>query len=269
MHYVDEGAGEVILCLHGEPSWSYLYRKFIPVLSKGHRIIAPDFIGFGKSDKYDKMSDYSFRLHFDTLVAFIEKLSLKDINLVVQDWGGFIGLSVLGAYPELFKRVVIMNTYLPIGDRPMPLAFKVWRTFARLHPNLPIGFIMKMGSYKRESKKQSVLDAYKAPFPSGKYKAGTKAFPMLVPMKSDDPGVVEMKKARDVLSKWNKPALVMFSDKDPIMGGAVHFFRKLIPTTSDQPKITIRNAGHFLQEDSGEEIATHIEAFIKGELTAS
>ena len=261
VHYIDEGRGEVILCLHGEPSWSYLYRKFVPILSPHYRVIAMDFVGFGKSDKFTEVEEYSYRMHLNTLLEFIEKLDLKNITVVVQDWGGLLGLGAVGEIPERFARLVIMNTFLPIGNRPMPLAFQLWRAFAKYYPGLPVGFILRIGTYKKINKQ--VVKAYNAPFPGRKYKAGAKAWPLLVPMKSSDPGVAEMKKAREALSQWKKPALVMFSDKDPIMGGGDRFFRGIIPTAEEQPKIVIKDAGHFLQEDKGEEIAGHIKAFMQ------
>lgn len=261
IHYLDEGEGEVILCLHGEPSWSYLYRKFIPILSPNYRVIAPDLIGFGRSDKLMQTKHYSFQLHFDQVCGFIEKMDLTGVTLVVQDWGGLLGLSALGKMPERFARVVIMNTYLPTGDRPMPKAFTAWKAFAKRMPGFPVGTVMKMGTFQKltsEAKK-----AYQAPFPDNQYKAGAKIFPELVPTKATDEGVLEMRKAREVLGKWQKPALVMFSDKDPIMSGGDKFFRNLIPSAKHQPEITIKDAGHFLQEDKGEEVATEIKKFIE------
>lgn len=263
MHYVDEGEGEVILALHGQPSWSYLYRKFIPTLSKGHRFIAPDLIGFGKSDKIVGWNNYSFDLHFRSLENFIEKLDLQEITLVVQDWGGLLGLSILGAYPEKFKRIVIMNTFLPKG-KPLNFFFKSWVAYSRYHPSLPVGKVIQMGSHNKLSKE--VIAAYDAPFPSRHFKDGPRSFPSLVPSHPDDSGVKEMNQARQVLSNWQKPALVLFSDKDKILGGFDKFFERLIPTAKDQQKIIIKNAGHFLQEEKGEEIASYIEQFIRDEL---
>jgi haloalkane dehalogenase len=262
MHYIDEGKGETILALHGQPSWCYLYRKFIPVL-KNYRFIAPDLIGFGKSDKIVGWKNYSFELHFKSLVNLIDKLELNDITLVVQDWGGLLGLSLLGEFPKRFKRVVILNTYLPIG-KPLPLLFKAWKAFAKNHPSLPVGKIIQKASYNNLTK--DIVAAYDAPFPNRKHKDGAKAFPMLVPTKANQEGVDRMKKARQVLSEWQKPALVMFSDKDKMFSGLEKFFYKLIPSSSEQKKIIIKNAGHFLQEEKGEEIATYIDQFIKGEL---
>lgn len=263
MHYLDEGEGEVILALHGEPSWCFLYRKFIPILSKNYRFIAPDLIGFGKSDKIVGWKNYTFDLHLRSLKNFVEKLDLKDITLVVQDWGGLLGLSLLGAHPELFKRVIVLNTFLPVG-KPLNTFFKSWVTYAKYHPSLPVGKVIQMGSYNKLSKE--IIAAYDAPFPSRHFKGGPRSFPSLVPGSKDASGVKEMKKAREVLSKWQKPALVLFSDKDRILGGLDKFFDNLIPTAKHQRKIIIKNAGHFLQEEKGEEIAGYIDQFIKGEL---
>ncbi len=262
MHYIDEGEGETILALHGEPTWSYLYRKFIPAL-KDYRFIAPDFIGFGKSDKIVGRKNYSFDLHFRSLENFIQKLNLSDITLVVQDWGGLLGLSLLGKYPEKFKRVVILNTFLPTGKK-MSLPFKIWRMFSKYHPSLPVGGIVQYASHTKLSKE--VIDAYNTPFPSKKHKSGAVAFPLLVPANPKDPAVKPMQKARDVLSEWDKPALVMFSDKDKVLGGLEKFFYRLIPTSNDQQKIIIKDAGHFLQEEKGEEIAAYIDQFMKDKL---
>jgi len=262
MHYIDEGKGETILALHGEPTWSYLYRKFIPTLSD-YRFVAPDLIGFGKSDKIVGWKNYSFDLHFRSLEYFIQKLDLNDITLIVQDWGGMLGLSLLAKYPQKFKRVVVLNTFLPVGKK-MSLFFKIWRMYAKYHPSLSISTILKHGSYQKLS--QEVLDAYNAPFPNRKHKGGAVAFPLLVPANRNDPAVKPIQKARDVLSTWNKPALVLFSDKDKILGGLDKFFYRLIPTAKEQQVIKIKDAGHFLQEEKGEEIAEYISKFMKDEL---
>lgn len=262
VHHVDEGEGDPVLCLHGEPSWSYLYRKMIPILAARHRVLAPDFIGFGRSDKYADRSDYSFQMHRDTLVAFLDALKLERITLVVQDWGGLIGLRVAAELPERFVRLVIMNTFLPCGIEPMPESFLRWREFARKNPDLPVGQVIRMGTTTGAALPPEVAAAYDAPFPDASYKAGAAAFPLLVPITKYDPGAAEMLKAREVFARWDKPALVMFSDGDPIMKGGDRFFRALIPTAKDQPEIVIRDAGHFLQEDKGEEIAGHILNFI-------
>jgi haloalkane dehalogenase len=261
LHYVDEGAGQVILCLHGEPTWSYLYRKMIPILVPQGRVVAPDFIGFGKSDKYTRQDEYSFQMHCDTLLHFIEMLRLTDITVVVQDWGGLIGLRVAAEMPERFARLVILNTFLPTGEEKLNAAFTAWRLFAKSVPALPIGRIIRGATAQPVSKE--IIRGYEAPFPNRRYQAGAKVFPALVPISAEMPGAAAMKRTRAVLGEWTKPALVMFSDKDPILGGAHQFFRQLIPTAREQPEITIHDAAHFLQEDKGEDIAEHIVAFLE------
>lgn len=262
MHYIDEGKGEIILALHGEPSWSYLYRKFIPIL-KNYRFIAPDLIGFGKSDKIVGWKNYSFELHFESLVNLIKKLELSDITLVVQDWGGLLGLSLLGEYPEKFKRVVVLNTFLPIGET-LPFKLRIFKRIMGLFPSFPVGMTMQKATFNKLPK--YIIKAYEAPFPNKKHKDGAYAFPQLLPNKPTDQGVARMKKAREVLSKWVKPALVMFSDKDEVMSPLHNSMRDLIPASKQYEKIVIKDAGHFLQEEKGEEIANFIDLFIKDEL---
>jgi len=263
IHYVDEGKGETMLCLHGEPSWSFLYRKMITPMSEKHRVIAMDFVGFGRSDKFVEREAYTFNMHLDTLMGFIKAMDLEQITVVVQDWGGLIGLAAVAHMPEYFARLIIMNTFLPTGKSKPSEAFLAWRSYVENHPDLQIGRSILGGMAHPENITKEVVAAYEAPFPNIKYKAGAAMWPLLVPISPDNPASAEMQHAREILSKWDKPALVMFSDKDPITGGGDKFFRSLIPTAKDQPEIVIKDAGHFLQEEKGEEISQHIRDFIK------
>ncbi len=263
MHYVDEGsfAGNIVLLLHGEPSWSYLYRKMVPIITAaGHRAIAPDLFGFGRSDKPVNPSDYSYQFHVDAITAFIEKLDLKKLTLFGQDWGGLIGLRVAAENPERFSRIVAANTFLPTGDAPPGEAFLRWREYSQAVPEFHAGGIVKGAVVNQLT--PEIIAAYDAPFPDETYKAGARAFPLLVPITSDNPASEANRKAWEVLRNWHKPFLTAFSDSDPVTRGGDRAFQKLVPGTQNQPHQTIVGAGHFLQEDKGEELADIVVDFI-------
>lgn len=264
MHFVDEGesdASETVLMLHGEPSWSFLYRKMIPIVAKaGHRVIAPDLIGFGKSDKFVDAEKYTYEMHVDSIKNLIEELGLENITLVCQDWGGLIGLRIVGEMPERFSRVVAANTFLPTGDEETSKAFKMWLKMSQAMPIFPVGKVMKMGCTSKLSRE--VINAYKAPFPSEKYKVAAKVFPKLVPITPDDPASDANRKAWTRLRKFEKPFLTAFSDGDPITRGADKVLQNEIAGASGQPHTTIIGGGHFLQEDKGEELAQVVVDFI-------
>ena len=264
MHYVKEGAGEkgLILCLHGEPSWSYLYRKMIPVfVASGYQVIAPDLIGFGRSSKPTETSDYTYQTHLDWMRTFIEKLDLRDINLFVQDWGGLIGLRMLAEMPDRFSRAVAANTGLPTGERGASEAFTKWQKFSQTVDVFPVGPMIQRSTVSEMT--DAEVAAYDAPFPDETYKAGARIFPALVPTTSDDPESGNNKNAWEVLMKMEKPFLTLFSDKDPITKGGEKVLQKLIPGAKGQAHTIIKEGGHFLQEDKGEEIARLMVEFIE------
>jgi haloalkane dehalogenase len=266
MHYVDEGPADAppVLLLHGEPSWSYLYRHMIPpIVSAGLRAIAPDLIGFGKSDKPASQSDYTYEIHVAWMLQFLEESNLRNITLVCQDWGSLIGLRLAAENEERFDRIILANGGLPTGDQVMPKVFRIWRAFARFSPWFPIGRIVQSGTVS--TLPPDVIAAYDAPFPNSTYKAGARAFPKLVPTTPDDPAASANRAAWEVFRKWQKPFLTAFSNRDPITRGADQAFLELVPGANDQPHTTIRNAGHFLQEDKGPELAKVIIDFVSGQ----
>jgi len=270
VHYVDEGlrAADPVLLLHGEPSWSYLYRKMVPIIiAAGHRAIAPDLIGFGRSDKPVRREDYSYQMHVDSIEALIEQLNLRNITLVCQDWGGLIGLRVAVENPDRFARIVAANTGLPTGDAPLSEAFMRWQKYSQTVPDFPVGNIIQGGSATKLT--PEVIAAYNAPFPDERYKAGARAFPMLVPTRPDDPASAANRKAWTALNCWEKPLLTAFSDGDPITRGGDRYFQQAVPGAQGQPHVTIPGAGHFLQEDKGEELARVVVDFIARTMATS
>ena len=263
MHYLDEGPadGEVVLLLHGEPSWSYLYRKMIPVLvDAGLRAVAIDLVGFGRSDKLARREDYTYQAHVDWTWAAVEAIGLTGITLVCQDWGGLIGLRLVGEHPDRFARVVAANTTLPTGDQHPGEAFLAWQRFSQETPDFAVGHIVDGGCVS--TLPAEVIAAYDAPFPDDTYKAGARQFPTLVPTSPDDPAAPANRAAWDVLRGFDKPFLCAFSDSDPITRGADAALRKLIPGAQGQPEVTIAGGGHFLQEDKGEELARVVADFV-------
>jgi haloalkane dehalogenase len=264
MHYVDEGPrdGDVVLLLHGEPSWSYLYRFMIPALrDAGLRVIAPDLIGFGKSDKPVRKSDYSYASHVAWMREFIETLNLEDITLFCQDWGSLIGLRVAAENEQRFSRIALGNGGLPTGDEEMPRAFTIWRAFARYSPWFPIGKIIQKATVTMLS--EEVVAAYDAPFPSARYKAGARAFPTLVPVSPDDPASSANRDAWKIFANWQKPFLTTFSNRDPITRGGEVPWQQTVPGARNREHVRIKNAGHFLQEDKGPELAAVLTKFVR------
>nr|WP_298113418.1 haloalkane dehalogenase [uncultured Pseudomonas sp.] len=262
-HYLDEGpaAADPLLLMHGEPSWSYLYRKMIPILvAAGHRVIAPDLIGFGRSDKPTRREDYSYQRHVGWMQSVLDQLQLERITLVCQDWGGLLGLRLVAAHPERFARVVAANTMLPTGDHNPGEAFKNWQKFSQEVPVFPAGGVIKGGTINPLP--QAVVDAYDAPYPDERYKEGARQFPLLVPTTPDNPASAANRAAWQVLGQWQKPFLTAFSDSDPVTAGGDKVMQKLIPGTRGQAHTTIVGAGHFLQEDQGEQLAETVVRFI-------
>ena len=281
MHYLDEGrldegkpderkaapasggaSGETVLMLHGEPSWSFLYRKMIPIVTAaGHRVVAPDLIGFGRSDKPTARSDYSYAAHVEWLRELLfDTLDLRDVTLVCQDWGGLLGLRLVGEHPDRFARVVAGNTLLSTGDDPVGPEFEAWLKFSQEAPELPIGGIVGGGTV--QPMKPEVQAAYDAPFPDEGYKAGARIFPALVPIRPDDPASPANRAAWAVLEQFERPFLTAFSDGDPLTKRAEPIFQTRIPGAQGMSHVEIKNAGHFLQEDEGEAFARVVVDFI-------
>ena len=264
MHYLDEGPrdGPPVLLFHGEPSWSFLYRKMIPVLvDAGFRCLAPDLIGFGKSDKPSEKADYTYERHVAWMQqAIIDHLDLSDATFFGQDWGGLVGLRLVAENPDRFARVVVGNTGLPTGEHAPTEAFMAWQKFSQESPVFPIGQLLQGASTTELT--DAEVAAYDAPFPDETFKEGARIFPSLVPTSPDDPAAEANLAAWEVLKAWEKPFLTAFSDQDAVTAGGDKVFQKLIPGCAGQPHTTIRDGGHFLQEDQGEALAKAALDFI-------
>jgi haloalkane dehalogenase len=261
LHFVDEGPrdGAVVLLMHGEPSWAYLYRKIIAdLVAKGRRVIAPDLIGFGRSDKPAARDDYTYERHVAWMSQWLLQMNLEDITLFAQDWGGLIGLRLVAAFPERFAGVVIGNTGLPTGTA-MSDGFQAWLNFSQSVPQMPIGFIVNGGTGRDLSPEE--VAAYDAPFPDESYKEGARQFPKLVPVTPEHRSVAENIAAWKVLEQFDKPFLTAFSDGDAVTKGGEAMFQARVPGAKGQPH-TILHGGHFLQEDSPHEIAALIDGMI-------
>ncbi|MDP1979412.1 haloalkane dehalogenase [Undibacterium sp.] len=261
---IDEGPREAtpILLMHGEPTWSYLYRKMIPVLlAAGFRVIAPDLVGFGRSDKPASRKDYSYLNHVSWMKAWLVANDLRGLTLFCQDWGSLIGLRMAAEEPERFERIVLANGALPTGTMAVPKAFKIWRAFSRYSPWFPIGRIVKSGCVHGLSKAE--IAAYDAPFPGRAYRIAARLFPGFVPTTPDDPERQRNEHAWEVFKRWDKPFLTLFSNRDPVTRGGYKAWQELVPGAQGQPHAITRNAGHFLQEDKGEEVAAAIVRFVR------
>ena len=258
--YIDEGPRDAdpVLLMHGEPSWSYLYRHIIPALSQHHRVLAPDLIGFGRSDKPAAADDYSYERHVGWMSDWLMALNLKRITLFCQDWGGLIGLRLVAAFPDRFARVIVANTGLPTGSGMID-AFQSWLQFSQAVPEFPTGTIVDGASVRALI--PSEIAAYDAPFPEERYKVAARVFPLLVPVTPEHASVAENLAAWEVLDRFDKPFLTAFSDADPVTKGGERLFQTRVPGAQGQPHVTLPG-GHFLQEDCPEQIAALIERFI-------
>ena len=257
-----DSSRDPVLLMHGEPTWCYLYRHMIPVfVQHGYRAIAPDLVGFGRSDKPADRRDYSYQRHVEWMTKWLLAIDLRNITLVCQDWGSLIGLRLAAEQSDRFARIVLANGGLPAGDLQIPLVFRLWQLFAKYSPWFPISRIVAAGCQSRLS--PDAVPAYDAPFPDESYKQGARAFPALVPTRPDDPAVPANRRAWEVFERWNKPFLTAFSDGDPITRGLDRAFQRRVPGALGQPHTIIRGAGHFLQEDKGVELAHVAVEFIK------
>jgi haloalkane dehalogenase len=263
IHYLDEGPadGAPVLLLHGEPSWSFLYRSMVPPLAAaGHRVVVPDQVGFGRSDKPAATGDYTYARHVQWMSSLVfDVLDLTGLTFFGQDWGGLIGLRLVAAEPDRFARVAIANTGLPTGDHTPSDAFLAWQRYAQTAERFPVGAIVDRAVVRDLSSAE--IAAYDAPFPDDTYKAGARAWPSLVCTSPDDPEAQPNREAWEALRRFERPFLCCFSDRDPVTQGGDGPFRKLVPGAQGQPHTTIEGAGHFLQEDRGPELAALLVRF--------
>ena len=264
VHYLDEGPADAtpVLLVHGEPSWSYLYRHMVPILvNAGHRVVVPDLVGFGRSDKPTRQTDYSYARHVAWLSELVfDHLDLRDATFFGQDWGGLLGLRLVAAEPDRFARVVIGNSGLPTGHGPASEAFLRWQRFSQTTPVFPVGDLVGRACTTELS--AAVVAAYDAPFPDDTFKAGARIFPSFVPTNPDDPETAPNQAAWRVLEAFQKPFLCAFSDSDPVTAGGDAPFLAKVPGARGRQHPTIVGAGHFLQEDAGPELAAVIRDFI-------
>jgi haloalkane dehalogenase len=265
IHHAEMGRprADPIVLIHGEPSWGFLYRKMMPILGEaGHRVVVPDLVGFGRSDKPSERADYSYARHVEWITGWLLANDLSHITFFGQDWGGLIGLRVVAALPDRFDRVVIGNTGLPTGDQKPTDAFLAWQNYSQTSEHFNIGNIVQGGCATRPLPPE-VVSAYDAPFPDESYKEGARMFPVLVPTRPDDPASDDNRRAWEVLSQWTKPFVCAFSDQDAITRGGDRAFLDRVPGCAGQPHTTIEGGGHFLQEDRGPEVAAVILATIE------
>lgn len=263
IHYVDVGPKDapVVIMMHGEPSWSFLYRHMIKnVCAAGYRIIAPDLAGFGRSDKPAQTDDYSYSAHVDWMSQWFEAIDVTDAVLFCQDWGGLIGLRLVAKYPDQFAGVLAANTFLPTGAGKPSEAFEKWKIFSQTVPEFPVGGVIRGATAKPLS--EAAEAAYNAPYPDESFKAGARIFPSLVPVSAEMDGAADNVEAWKVLSQFEKPFLTCFSDQDPVTGGMDKHFHKAIPGCKGQPHTTVKGGGHFLQEDVHAELSEIIIDFM-------
>lgn len=262
VHWIEHGEGPPVLCLHGEPAWSYTWRHVGRAIGGRYRFLAMDFLGFGRSDKPVGVASYSFDLHRASLVRFVESLDLSGLTLVVQDWGGMVALSTLEALEHRVSRLVILNTVLPDGTEPPDISFLHWRAFVARMPDVEVGRRIRNAFAEPARADPAVLAAFDAPFPNAMYKDGVRAWPLMMPVRRDDSIVSAMVRARSILARWRKPALVLFPDRDPATRGFDAFLRGLIPGAGDQAPVAVRNAGRFPQEEQPLVVARHVLDFL-------